>query len=77
MIAIGGWNNGGQPFSQMASSAGTRKIFIDSVLEFINQYNFDGLDLDWEYPGQRGGNPNTDKQNFNNLIKVNIKAAQR
>ena len=72
MIAIGGWNNGGQPFSQMASSAATRKIFIDSALEFIDKYNFDGLDLDWEYPGLRGGDPNTDKENFNKLIKVII-----
>ena len=69
MIAVGGWNNGGGPFSQMASSAATRKTFIDSALELIDKYNFDGLDLDWEYPGLRGGNP-TDKENFNRLIIV-------
>lgn len=32
------------------------------------KYNFDGLDLDWEYPTQRGGEP-MDKENFVELVK--------
>ena len=72
MLAVGGWENGGEPFSQMARSAETRKIFIDSALEFIKKYNFDGIDLDWEYPGHRGGDPSVDKDNFSKLIEVNM-----
>ena len=45
-----------------------RKIFIASAIKFIQEYNFDGLDLDWEYPGQRGGSP-TDVNSFTLLIK--------
>lgn len=37
-------------------------------LYIYRRYNFDGLDLDWEYPALRGGKP-SDKENFVLLVK--------
>ncbi|KAG6447260.1 hypothetical protein O3G_MSEX004873 [Manduca sexta] len=67
-IAIGGWNEGSEKYSNMSSSPESRKRFIDSVVAFIDHYKFDGLDLDWEFPSKRGGRPE-DKANFVALVK--------
>ena len=66
-IAIGGWNEGSIDFSAMASSSANRNTFIQSVVDFLELYKFDGLDLAWEYPTQRGGQPE-DRENFALLI---------
>jgi GH18 family chitinase len=43
-----------------------------SYIEYFRKYNFDGLDLDWEYPTKRGGTP-TDRENFVHLVRVSLK----
>eukprot|EP00095_Tigriopus_kingsejongensis_P008527 maker-scaffold81_size397536-snap-gene-1.12 protein:Tk08527 transcript:maker-scaffold81_size397536-snap-gene-1.12-mRNA-1 annotation:"chitinase" len=67
-LAIGGWNEGSKKYSAMAADPEKRKIFAQSVVEFLQQHNFDGLDLDWEYPAKRGGIAE-DKNNFIHLIR--------
>ncbi|KAJ6437875.1 hypothetical protein O9K51_09703 [Purpureocillium lavendulum] len=56
MIAVGGWtfNDPGptsSTFSDISRSLSAQRSFINSVLSFMQTYNFDGIDLDWEYPG--------------------------
>lgn len=42
-----GWDAGGKVFSDMVSTAANRKSFIDSVLNFLITFSFDGVDMDW------------------------------
>lgn len=47
-IAIGGWNDSlGDKYSKLVRDADNRARFIEDVIEFIEKYNFEGLDLDW------------------------------
>ncbi|KAH7142578.1 glycoside hydrolase superfamily [Dactylonectria estremocensis] len=54
-LAIGGWafNDPGPTattFSDIARSEANQRAFISSLVSLMNTYNFDGVDIDWEYP---------------------------
>lgn len=51
LVAIGGWNDSqGDKYSRLVNSAQARARFVVNVIQFIEKWGFDGLDLDWEYP---------------------------
>lgn len=66
---MGGWNEGSYTYSAVAASSSLRSAMAESVIAFLKKYNFDGFDLDWEYPGMRGGAA-ADKQNFITLLQL-------
>ena len=70
LISIGGWTWSAN-FSAAAASDASRQAFASSCVDFMKQYKFDGIDIDWEYPvsgGLQSGAPE-DKQNFTLLLK--------
>ena len=73
MIAVGGWYDSGR-FSEIAASAASREKFAQSVVDFVVKYDFDGIDLDWEYPViATDANPNVspnDGENYALLAKA-------
>jgi chitinase len=64
LASIGGWT-GSNNFPALASSAATRTRFCTQARALIERYNFDGIDIDWEYPcsPDHNGTP-ADAQNF-------------
>jgi chitinase len=71
LVSVGGWTWSGQ-FSSMSLTKESRKLFIDSAVQFVTRYQLDGLDIDWEYPGLPGNhNPfrPEDKENYTLLLK--------
>lgn len=74
-LAVGGWNEGSANYSKLVADPQRRSKFVGNALDFVRKYNFDGLDLDWEFPGKRGG-AKEDKVNFLLLVKE-LRAAFR
>ena len=69
LLAVGGWNLASTPFTKMVATAESRQNFADHSVTFLKSNGFDGLDLDWEYPANRGSPPG-DKELFTLLIRV-------
>ncbi|XP_071530245.1 uncharacterized protein Cht6 isoform X2 [Panulirus ornatus] len=69
LLAIGGWNEGSGRFSELVSLPEYRKTFIISAIKHLRRYNFDGLDLDWEYPASRDGSAPEDRENYATLVR--------
>lgn len=42
---------------------------MTQIMTCFRKYDFNGFDLDWEFPAKRGGLPE-DKENFVTLVKV-------
>jgi len=62
LLAIGGWSFGTAKFKEVAKTRYSRQIFVFSATEYLRENNFDGLDMDWEYP------KSSDKENFASLL---------
>jgi len=67
--SVGGWTLSDN-LPSIAADPVKRANFAQSCVELIQAFNFDGIDLDWEYPGyaEHGGTPQ-DITNFTLLLQ--------
>lgn len=61
----GGSQSGG--YQAMAASPTARANFINNMVNWMKTYGYDGINIDWEYPGATG--VAADKQNLNALVQ--------
>ena len=48
LLSIGGWKSG--RFSEMAATRENREAFAKDCKRIVDEFNLDGIDMDWEYP---------------------------
>lgn len=54
LASVGGWG-GSDPFFHLAATAEGRKTFVKHAIDWLRAHpGFDGLDIDWEHPGNNG-----------------------
>ncbi len=70
-IAVGGWSYNNVPlqpvFEEVAKTPETRKKLVESILSVVEDYGFDGVELDWEYPTKDSAN---DYESF--IVELNV-----
>ncbi|RAR44299.1 glycoside hydrolase family 18 protein [Paenibacillus sp. MDMC362] len=70
LLSVGGWGSDG--FSRAAATSAGRQSVCESAIKLLQEFPFDGIDLDWEYPcysiAGTTASPN-DKKNFTMLLK--------
>ena len=63
LISVGGWG-WDQQFETLASGPESRSAFVQNLKTFVQDYQLDGADIDWEYP-----DAGESSENFLALIK--------
>ncbi|ODN99057.1 hypothetical protein I350_07211 [Cryptococcus amylolentus CBS 6273] len=66
-LSVGGWT-GSAYFSTLTASDSLRATFVSNIVDLYDEYDLDGIDIDWEYPGTDGADGNAvssdDSANF-------------
>ena len=72
LISIGGWT-WSKNFSDAVLTDTSRRAFAQSSVAIVRQYQLDGVDIDWEYPGMVGDNNKfrpEDKENYTLMFQA-------
>jgi len=57
LLSIGGWT-WSNDFSEIYAYPEKHETHCDSILWYLENYDIDGIDIDWEYPGVQGEGDN-------------------
>ncbi|KAJ7904643.1 glycoside hydrolase [Mycena olivaceomarginata] len=72
-LSIGGWTDS-KYFSTLVGTDQSRKRFVQNIVEAYYQFNVNGIDIDWEYPGIQGAGNNIvsacDSANFLKFLQL-------
>ena len=60
LLSVGGWSHRSDLFSAVADGNRVQR-FAENTLGYIIQHKFDGIDIDWQYPGHGFCSPRCDE----------------
>ena len=67
LISVGGWHDGNdQGFEILAGNTDATALFVQNMINLVQEYQLDGIDIDWEYPGP----DEQSAKNYANLMKL-------
>ena len=75
LLSIGGWGSGN--FSEMCADDQLRASFAKDCRRVVDEFKLDGIDIDWEYPGEDVAEISASPQDIDNytLLMRDIRAA--
>ncbi|KAF2013446.1 glycoside hydrolase family 18 protein [Aaosphaeria arxii CBS 175.79] len=53
VLSVGGGGKGSEPFAEVARNPTARETFAQTSLALCQQFNLDGIDIDWEHPSDQ------------------------
>jgi chitinase len=53
LFSVGGWEEGSEPLSALAADPESRRNFATQARNFCQEHQFDGVDIDWEFPADQ------------------------
>jgi chitinase len=70
VLSIGGWETSNN-FPQVSADPQKRENFARWCVKHIQQFGFDGIDIDWEFPGyKQHKGTDQDRENFTILLQT-------
>jgi chitinase len=74
LLVLDGQGNSLKALTMLSDDDAKRKLYASNVMDLVEKYNFDGVDIDWEYPGVSGLDTTyyttqRDQMNLNKLMR--------
>ena len=73
-LVTGGGTPMSAAFSGVVNSTETMDLFVGKMLYYLRVFDFDGVELDWRFPGYFGSVPE-DVHRFTVLVRVRVYAS--
>lgn len=77
LVSMGGWDDISENYSVVAKDPSLRSTLVSNIVTFVRKNEFDGFDLDWQYPGTDRGGSLEDKANYVVLLEDLNKALKQ